>query len=322
MSRLARWIAVALVGAVTAISVIPDAEARRGGSFGSRGSRTYEAPAPTRTAPQPAQPIQRSTAPQQAPASAAAPSAAAAQAARPSMFGSGFAGNLMRGLLIGGLIGALMGYGFGGLAGMLGFLLQAGLIMLAVVLLMRLFAARRQTAAAGAPGRFDNLARGTQWPGPAPAGFGLGGGATRPAATPVATTPITLAQQDFETFERLLGDVQTALGRQDMDVIRASATPEVADVLAEDFAEARQQGLVTEISDVKLLQGDLSEAWREGRDDYATVAMRFAIREVTREAATGRVVAGDPDQTGELTEIWTFVRHDGGPWKLSAIQEA
>ncbi|EBU7498169.1 hypothetical protein DK058_25170, partial [Salmonella enterica subsp. enterica serovar Typhi] len=40
----------ALFVAFTLVSV-DFAEARRGGSFGSRGSRTYSAPAPTRTAP-------------------------------------------------------------------------------------------------------------------------------------------------------------------------------------------------------------------------------------------------------------------------------
>ena len=39
------------------------AEARRGGSFGSRGMRTWQAPAPTRTAPNPPGPVERSIRP-------------------------------------------------------------------------------------------------------------------------------------------------------------------------------------------------------------------------------------------------------------------
>ena len=38
-------------------------------------------------------------------------------------------------------------------------------------------------------------------------------------------------------------------------------------------------------------QGDLAEAWREGETDYATVAMRFAMKEVTIDKATGRIVS-------------------------------
>ncbi|RST78930.1 hypothetical protein EJC49_25300, partial [Aquibium carbonis] len=44
------------------------AEARRGGSFGSRGSRTFQAPPPTRTAPAQTAPVERSMTPAPAPA--------------------------------------------------------------------------------------------------------------------------------------------------------------------------------------------------------------------------------------------------------------
>ena len=37
------------------------------------------------------------------------------------------------------------------------------------------------------------------------------------------------------------------------------------------------RGVVNQVSDVKLEQGDLAEAWREGNVDYATVAMRFRL---------------------------------------------
>jgi hypothetical protein len=37
---------------------------------------------------------------------------------------------------------------------------------------------------------------------------------------------------------------------------------------------------------VKLLQGDLAEAWREGDTDYATVAMKFALKDSTVESAS------------------------------------
>jgi predicted lipid-binding transport protein (Tim44 family) len=72
---------------------------------------------------------------------------------------------------------------------------------------------------------------------------------------------------------------------------------------------------------VRLLQGDLAEAWREGDLDYATVAMRYAIVDQLFDRS-GRPVEGSP-QPQEVTELWTFVR---GPmtqrrWFLSAIQQ-
>jgi predicted lipid-binding transport protein (Tim44 family) len=72
------------------------------------------------------------------------------------------------------------------------------------------------------------------------------------------------------------------------------------------------------ISDVKLLQGDLAEAWREGDTDYASVAMRYGLNDQLVDRASGRVVEGGPD---EATEVWTFRRNRGGNWMVSAIQQ-
>jgi predicted lipid-binding transport protein (Tim44 family) len=77
--------------------------------------------------------------------------------------------------------------------------------------------------------------------------------------------------------------------------------------------------VVDRISDVKLLQGDLAEAWREGDTDYATVAMRFSLNDETLDRDSGRVLQGGPD---EATEIWTFMRTRGGHWLVSAIQQS
>jgi predicted lipid-binding transport protein (Tim44 family) len=110
--------------------------------------------------------------------------------------------------------------------------------------------------------------------------------------------------------------------------LRARATPEMVSYFAEDLAANASRGVVNRISDVKLLQGDLAEAWREDGSDYATVAMRFALRDALVERATGRVVSGNDLE--EATEVWTFRRDQRGAstqgwrqgWQLSAIQQA
>ena len=76
---------------------------------------------------------------------------------------------------------------------------------------------------------------------------------------------------------------------------------------------------INRVADVKLLQGDLAEAWREGGTDYATVPMRFALNDSMVERASGRVVEGG--EPSEVTELWTFRRARGGNWVLSAIQQ-
>jgi predicted lipid-binding transport protein (Tim44 family) len=87
-----------------------------------------------------------------------------------------------------------------------------------------------------------------------------------------------------------------------------------------DLAENNDRGDVNKVSNVKLLQGDLAEAWREGDTDYASVAMRFSLIDKTLERTTGRLVAGS-EQPIEATEVWTFVRPRGASWELSAIQQ-
>jgi predicted lipid-binding transport protein (Tim44 family) len=70
-----------------------------------------------------------------------------------------------------------------------------------------------------------------------------------------------------------------------------------------------------------LLQGDLAQSWTEHGRDYATVAMRFSMIDVTCDNF-GRIVEGSPTEHVSATELWTFVRSPGGRWILSAIQQA
>jgi len=134
-------VALALVAVLTLGASVAEARVGRGGSFGSRGARTYQAPPATRTAPDTAAPIQRSQVPNQGPA-IQRPTAPAAGVARTSRFGTGFLG----GLLGAGLLGMLFGAGFfGGLAGlgsMLGFLIQIALVVFLVSLAVRWFRRR------------------------------------------------------------------------------------------------------------------------------------------------------------------------------------
>lgn len=299
---------------VFTLAMAESAEARRGGSFGSRGMRTYRAPPPTRTAPEAAKPVERSMTQPQAnqPSAARQPGAAAqAQAPRRGFLGGG----LMQGLVMGGLIGLLLGHGFGGAAGAMGMVLQVGLLLLAGFLLMRLFAARRPAAFAGGP----TVSQAPAFPEFRRESFG---GAPQSASAPSQPDEIGLKQADLDDFERLLEAVQSAFSREDFAALREVTTPEIMSYLAEELAQNSTDGVRNDVSDVKLLQADVAEAWSEGDADYATAALRFESRDVMRDRNDGRVVRGDPDQATETTEHWTFTRRGRGPWKLSAIQAA
>jgi predicted lipid-binding transport protein (Tim44 family) len=107
---------------------------------------------------------------------------------------------------------------------------------------------------------------------------------------------------------------------EDVNTLHTLATPEMVSYFTEDLRENDARGVVNKVSNVKLLQGDLAEAWREGDTDYATVAMRYSLVDKTVERTSGRLVEGS-EQPQEVTDVWTFVRPRGGKWELSAIQQ-
>ncbi|MEH0076322.1 TIM44-like domain-containing protein [Pannonibacter sp. Pt2] len=326
--RMRKTTAALALGIATLFAAVEFAEARRAGSsgFGSRGNRTYSAPAPTNTAPGTAAPMQRTMTPQPAQGQQAAPGAAAQQAAQPSrgLFG-GMGGALLGGLLMGGLFGMLMGGGLGGFAGFLGLILQVALIAGIAMLVMRFLAARRQQPAAAGGARPD-LRTATGGNAGNPFSFGGNGGgnaspaASAPVQAPVVDTPLELEAADFDRFEQMLAEVQEAYGREDYATLRRLATPEAMSFLAEELGELASSGKRNAVSDVKLLQGDLSEAWSEGNDDYATVAMRFSALDAILDRNSGRVLSGSLEEPQESTELWTFRRQKGGEWVLAGIQ--
>ena len=310
MRRRTRVLAACLAAALAFAPAVASARLGDRGSMGSRGSRTYSAPPVTNTAPGTAAPMQRSMTPQGAPAPYY--QGAPVPQRRPGLFGgSPFMSGLMGGLLGAGIGGLLFGGGaFGGMsgfAGFLGLLLQIFLLVVVVRFLFRLFTRRSQPALAGGPNIFARS--------PEPGMDGAAAGGSLRGGSPVQIGPA-----DFTQFEQLLKAMQAAWSAQDLNALRGMASPEMISYFADQLAGHASRGLRNTVTDVKLEQGDLSEAWNENGRDYATVAMRFSMIDVTRDA-TGRVVEGDPNRRTEATELWTFMRAGGGQWILTAIQQ-
>jgi predicted lipid-binding transport protein (Tim44 family) len=320
-TRLASVLGMTLALSLLAVDA---ADARRGGSFGSRGSRTHQAPPPTQTAPQQTAPVQRSmTPPTKAGAPAAAPAAGAAAQA-PRRRGLGGMGGLFAGLAAGGLLGMMLGHGWGGSmgAGLGNTLLQLLLIGGGIWLLMKLFR-RRSAQPAGHP-REAAFSGGPQPFGADRSSEGSAAGqrTTYTPQTPPPAEDIGLTQADRDAFERLLISVQDAFGREDYAALRTQTTPEIMSYLSEELSQNATQGRRNDVSATKLLQADVAEAWTEGGADYATTAMRYESIDLMRDRQSGAVLSGDANRPTETTELWTFVRQGGEPWKLSAIQEA
>src|SRR5882757_10038871 len=280
MRGIVKTIAIVLSLALPVMLAISAADARVGGG-GSSGSRG------TRTF---SAPPSTSTAPSAAqpfnrtmtqPGSPGMGAPAAAGAAKGGFFNRPGMG--MLGGLAAGFLGAgLLGMLFGGgmFSGLGGFSSILGLILQIGLIILVVRFAMSWWQRRHTPAYAGAGAGPT--PGPQ-ANFrsGMGFGLGSGSAAPLEIQP-----SDYEAFERLLGEVQAAWSNED----------------------------------VKLLQGDRAEAWREGDTDYASVAMRFSLVDKTLERGTGRLVAGS-EQPTEATEVWTFARPRGSNWELSAIQQ-
>ncbi len=288
-----------------------------GASMGSRGSHTWSSSPGTSTAPGGGMGMQRSY----------TPNTGSYGSAYGGGYGRGyggygmgrggyFASGLMGGLLGAGIGGMLFGHGFfgGGMGsgfGFLGFILQMALIFFLGRYILRNLLGRPAMAGAG-PGFFGRM---------------MNQGAAGPRAMPFsgggapAGRTLAIAPADYQSFEQLLRNIQAAWTARDMAGLARMATPEMVSYFGEQLAEQSSRGVRNQVTDVRLLQGDLSEAWAESSREYATVAMRFTMIDVTKDGA-GRVVDGSPTERVTVTELWTFLRASGGHWVLSAIQQA
>lgn len=328
MFTKSRVVAAALAVALLLFAGAAEARMGMGGSFGSRGLRTWSAPPVTQTAPGFASPIQRSITPQPG-FSRTAPLGSPYSN---GWFGRGLMGGLFGGLLGAGLFGLLFGNGFfggiGGFGSLFGLILQFGLIFLLIRWVLRSFGPRNVYATEPTGDwSHDRPDSGARYGYDAPPAAGRADRPSQLGHDPSADYSLNrgnhdelgLAVADFDEFEKLLREIQTAYRREDLAALRRLLTPEMLSEAAEELTRNASRGVVNRISDVKLLHGDLAEAWRESDSDYATVAMRYAVRDVTEERDGGRVVETGPS---EVTELWTFRRIGGGRWLLSAIQQA
>jgi predicted lipid-binding transport protein (Tim44 family) len=223
----------------------------------------------------------------------------------------GMLGGLAAGFLGAGLLGMLFGggmfSGLGGLSSIFGLILQIGLIFIVVRLAMSWWQRRHTPASAYAGGPAAGPAAQPSFR----SGFGLGSG---------GSAPLEILPADYEAFERLLGEIQAAWSNEDVAKLHTLATPEMVSYFTGDLQANKARNVVNRTSDVKLLQGDLAEAWREGETDFASVALRFSLVDKTLDLSTNRLVEGSETPT-EVTEVWTFLRPRGGNWELSAIQQ-
>jgi predicted lipid-binding transport protein (Tim44 family) len=309
LQHLARWrLPISLFFCLAlALALTPSlAEARAGSSYsggassfsgmGSRGSRTFEN--------NNAAPVTRSMTP--ANPSATSPLGGAA----PAFAGGGsfFSRHPFLTGLAGGFLGSMLFSGLGGFGHGLGFMLEILVIGFVIFFLVRLLFGRRFAPAGG---------------GAMPRSLGA---AAAPAAVSFRGRDTTVGDADLNAFQQIHAGVQEAWSRGDLGQMRRLMTPEMLSYFSEELTRNTSQGVQNIVSDVRLLKGDVSEAWDEGDLEYATAFMQWsAIDYIVRlDRSPGQpdyIASGNPQVPTEAEEVWTFVRRRDGDWLLSAIQQ-
>jgi len=322
------WAAI-LLSAMIAFS--PSlANARAGGSYrlgggssfmseGSRGSQTYSFNG--------AAPIQRSVTPQANPSSPYTGQAGYGYGGYGYRYGHPFLSGLFGGFF-GSWLGSMlfphwgMGWGFGGMMGsVFSWLLLLGLVWLA----FRLLSGGRRMGMPYAAMPYDGPGYGAS-PYGGPPSFGGMAGMFPGVGTQARPATIGVNASDYQEFENILKNVQTAWSRGDLGALRRYVTPEMLSYFSDQLAENQSQGVINHVDDIELLKGEVREAWDEGHLQYASALMHWRARDytVTTESKPGSgevVVGGDPQHASEASEMWTFARSPGGHWLLSAIQQ-
>ena len=301
-----------IVLALASFLWVAEAWARVGGgsSGGSRGSRSYSAPARTPSQVSPSRPAAPTS-----PAVAPAPQ-------RPGW------GGMLGGLLVGGLLGSLL---FGGLGG--GLFGGIGLLEIAIIgglaLLAFSWMRRRQAQPAAAPAYAG--------------GYGLGGWqpAERSAPTAVLEAPAEPAdlergvghirQMDAsfdpdrfgEAATDLFFKIQAAWTTRDMGKAADLLTPEMLGVLQQQCDRLRAERRINRLENIAVRQAALTEAWQEKGQDYATVYFLASLLDYTTDESGAQVLDGSRTEPVKFEEYWTFARPVGPTaWKLSAIQQS
>lgn len=300
-----------------------EARAGRGGSFGSRGSRSFSAPKPY-SAPRTTQPTRPSPSP------AAPPPGAMAQPAPPAgSFWRSFGGGVLGGLA-GGLFGGPSAHAAPGATGGFGVGLLDILLLAGIAYMIYAFIKRRREAAALAAGPALQSSSAEQ--------LGYQPAYQAPSYYEVQPEPDLdleeglrhIKQMDPSFDETRFPDqvmdfffrVQGAWANRDLSPMKRELTEEMHRILQEDADRLRAEGVINRLENIAVRSVDITEAWQEQGSDYITVRVYANLLDYMVNDKTGEVVSGSKTEPVKFEEYWTFTRPVGpNDWKLAAINQ-
>jgi len=299
-----------------------------GRSFGSRGSRTVK---PVKPYTPPASPSVRPSTPSSTttPRPGMTPPVSSPTSSFWRGLGGGLLGGLAGGMLARWLFGgsptaqaATKNGGYGG-PGLLDLLLLAG-----IGFLIYLFIKRRREEAAMTQAAYQSSMAPTvlqppyyeeQQPPPSEVEWDLEKGISHIQQMDPIFTEDKFRDQAMDYFFKIQG----AWADRDMSTVKHLLTEEMYNLLQEDAAKMRADGLINRLENIAVRDVNITEAWQESGQDFITVRIYANLLDYTVDEKSGEIVSGSKIEPEKFEEYWTFTRPVGNnPWQLSAINQA
>jgi predicted lipid-binding transport protein (Tim44 family) len=310
---------ISLITVVLFISIAVlelDAHARvgGGGSFGSRGSRSYSSPSRPYSNPGPSR--------QQATPSPVQPTPTQQPA------GGGFLRSLGGGLL-GGLIGGMLfrSLGFGGLGNGFG---GSGIGIFEILLIGGIGyfifrTMRRKRSDENLPYQ-NSYQQGNYQTESLPSYERTGQEYKEDTSVGIShirqMDPVFDENRFKDTAMDIFFKIQGAWMNRDLSPVNSLLTDEMRTIIQEDVNKLLREKQVNKLENIAVRNVDITEAWQESGQDFLTVLFRANLLDYTTDDATGEVIEGSKIDPIKFEEYWTVTRTIGNnPWQLSAINQ-
>ena len=299
---------------ITVLKLNAHARAGSSRSMGSRGSRSYSAPAsqPSQAIP----PRQQATpAPAPSPFPQQQPSGGFMRNMAGGMLG-GIAGGMLGGMLFRSLGMAGGGMGAGGGIGIFEILLLAGI----GYMIYRFIKGRRAAGSSSTPY--------VQGGNVTPIGNDYSG--SQPATDDVEAGLGHIRQMDASFDEQRFNDqvmdiffkIQGSWMNRDLSPVTGLLTDEMRRIFQEDLDRLLRDKQINRLENIAVRNVEIVEAWQETGQDYITALIYANLLDYTTDDASGAVVSGSKTEPVKFEEYWTFTRPVGNnPWRLSAINQ-
>lgn len=297
---------------ITVLELNAHARAGSSRSMGSRGTRSYSAPA---SSPTQAIPPRQQAAPTQGPVP---------QQQQSGGFMRNMAGGLLGGIaggMLGGMLFRSLGMAGGGMGGAGGIGMFEIILLAGIGYLIYRFIKNRRAAGSSTPSYVQG---GSVTP------IGNEHSGSQPASGDVEAGLGHIRQMDASFDEQRFNDsvmdiffkIQGSWMNRDLAPVSGLLTDEIKRIFQEDLDRLMRDRQINRLENIAVRNVEPVEAWQESGQDYITALIYANLLDYTTDDASGAVVSGSKTEPVKFEEYWTFTRPVGNnPWRLSAINQ-